>query len=385
MFDLPFIIQSPLALLGLLTLLIPLSIHLLSKARPRVIAFAHIALITVKTSPLLRQLRLTQLVLLCLRLLMLLLATLILAQLYWQPTHPKASSHILLTEDWLNHATDSDKQKLIVQANDVDLVLISTKNRNISQSELTQWPANHSLPPAINLWAKVADYLSQLSANETITVYTTNRLNQFIGARVGLTEQVKWHIDMIAVDSVTAEYSSNIQVIYDGASEALIVYLRAAFEVINTHNKLNLNVDYMQLDKRRNDSRHSPLYDHTIDLRPQNLSPNNRPDDVSYITQAELRNIHQADFVLTLARLVFSSQNQAWWLENTRLSREQITQFVAKDNDHLVRSSNKNPFTKNTDLSPLHIWLVLFLVAIFILERVISEWPNRQIKSGLGE
>lgn len=157
MLDMPFILQSPLAMLGLLALLIPLAIHLLSKARPQVIAFAHIAFIKVKTSPLLRQLRLTQLILLGLRMAMLLLATLILAQLYWQNVNQQVNSHILLTEDWLNHATSIERQILIDQVKDSDLVLISSNNRNINKTELAQWSTTPQQTPALNLWSKVAD------------------------------------------------------------------------------------------------------------------------------------------------------------------------------------------------------------------------------------
>ena len=178
----PFALETPLAILGLLSLLIPLGIHLLSKARPRIIAFAHIAFIKVKTSPRLRQLRLTQLVLLALRLFMFLLATLILAQVYWQNSNQQVNSHVLVTEDWLNHATEEEKQALTNQVNDSNLVLLSTKNRNINKMELAQWPTNNQQIPTLNIWSKVADYLAEQSADSAISVYTTNSLKQFIGS-----------------------------------------------------------------------------------------------------------------------------------------------------------------------------------------------------------
>jgi hypothetical protein len=388
-FDMSFILQSPLVMLGLLTLLIPLGIHLLSKARPRVIAFAHIAFIKVKTSPVLRQLRLTQLILLGIRMLMLLLATLILAQLYWQNLGDMAkqqvNSHILLSEDWLNHATGTEKQTLADQAPDSYLVLIGTKNRNIYTTELAQWSNNNQPIPDLNIWSKVADYSAQLPENSLITVYTTNRLKQFIGGKIPLDKRVKWQVKLIPVANMTQQYSSNIEVIYDDTSKPLLVYLRAAFEVINSHENLSLKVDYVINKEAKNDSEHSLIYDKKINLSEQGLVEQHLAFDAqwqhTHISQTELNNIKQADFVLTLIRLLFSTQSQVWWLENTRLTAKQITQSSAMYGDQLAQTTYKESSDKTTHSKPLHIWLVLILVGIFILERLLSEWPKIPVKS----
>jgi hypothetical protein len=374
-----------------LSLLIPLGIHLLSKARPRVIAFAHIAFIQIKTSPVLRQLRLTQLILLGLRMFMLFIATLILAQLYWQheSNSTKQPSHVLLTEDWLNHATDAEKQTLMDQAHDANLVLLGIKNRNINSTELAQWSTNTQQTPILNIWSKVANYITQLSANEMVTVFTTNRLKQFIGAKTALPERVEWQIKTIPIANVTQQYSANIKVIYDASSEPLLAYVRAALEAINTHNNLNTKAIYTIKKATDEDSKHLLKYDKTIDLSQQNLTQQHSHFDeqwqLTYITQQALTNIKQADFVLTLARLLYSSQSQVWWLENTRLTTEQINQSSLMSNAPKTLTSDKELLGKTTLSTSLHIWLVLILVALFILERLLSEWPNHRLKSGLDQ
>jgi hypothetical protein len=391
MFNMPFILQSPLAMLGLLSLLIPLGIHLLSKARPRVIAFAHIAFIQVKTSPVLRQLRLTQLILLGLRMCMLLIATLILAQLYWQheSNSAKQPSHVLLTEDWLNHATEAEKQTLMDQAHDVNLVLLGIKNRNINTTELAQWSTNTQQTPTLNIWSKVANYITPLSTNEMVTVYTTNRLKQFIGAKTALPERVEWQIKTIPIANVTQQYSANIKVIYDATSEPLLVYIRAALEAINTHNNLNTKAIYTIKNRTDEDSKHLLKYDEIIDLSQQNLTQQHSPFDQqwqpTYITQQALTNIKQTDFVLTLARLLYSSQSQVWWLENTRLTTEQINQSSLISNDLKTLTPDKGSLGKTAHSTWLHIWLALILVALFMLERLLSEWPSHRLKSGLDQ
>ena len=394
MFDMPFILESPLAMLGLLTLLIPLGIHLLSKARPRVVAFAHIAFIKVSTYPVLRQLRLTQLMLLGIRMLMLLVATLILAQLYWQNVNLQVNSHILLTEDWLNHTTDTEKQTLIDQVRGSNLVLLSTQNRDINKTEVAQWSPDSWQTPALNIWNRVANYSTQLPADTLITVYTTNRLKQFIGSKTPIHKRVKWQVKAIPVESATQQFSANIKVIYDDASEPLLVYLRAAFEVINAYESFSVKVNYVTNKKQKNNSKHLLTYDKIINLSEQGFSQQHLAFDAQWqhihITQTELKNIKQADFILTLTRLLYSSQSQGWWLENARLSTGQIIQNLATDGNQLVplpfeQQTIKESPSKNTHSSSLHIWLVLMLIAIFILERILSEWPNRQLKAGVDE
>jgi hypothetical protein len=389
MFNIPLILQSPLAMIGLLTLLIPLGIHLLSKARPRVITFAHIAFIKVKTSPLLRQLRLTQLILLGIRMLLLLLATLILAQLHWQNPKQPLNSHILLTEDWLSHATDAEKQTLIDHVNESDLVLLSTKNRSIHKTELAQWSTDNLQTPSVNIWSKVADYSAQLPANALITVYTTNRIKQFIGGKVSPRQRVQWQVKTVSPDNFAQQYSTNIKVIYDDSSESLLVYLRAAFDAINTHKKLNLIVNYSSNEKLVEDSGHLLEYDKIINLSKAGFAQQHLAFDAqwqhTHIPQAELKNIKQADFVFTLARLLYSSQSHTWWLENTRLTIEQITQSSTLSANPKTLLTDKKFSQKITPSASLHTYLVLILVALFILERLLSEWPKRELKPGQGE
>lgn len=384
----PFALESPLAILGVLSLLIPLGIHLISKARPRIITFAHIAFIKVKTSPRLRQPRLTQLVLLALRLFIFLLATLILAQVYWQNPNQQVNSHVLVTEDWLNQATEEEKQALTNHVNDSNLVLLSTKNRNINKMELAQWSTNNQQIPTFNIWSKVADYLTKQSADSAISVYTTNRLKQFIGKQILLPKQVEWHVKEIPKENITEPYSANIKVIIDDSSSTLLVYLRAAFEAINSHNNLNVNVDYVNYNGSKKESVHLLSDDIIINLSEQPFDQSVHPLDTqgqsTFITQAELNDVKQVDFVLTLARLLFSSQNQTWWLENTRLSAQQIIQLSSNSAVQKTAAFKKSS-SKITHTTSLHIWMVLILVSVFILERLLSEWPNSRLKPELDE
>jgi hypothetical protein len=94
--------------------------------------------------------------------------------------------------------------------------------------------------------------------------------------------------------------------------------------------------------------------------------------------------------VLIFAQLLYSSQSQDAWLENTRLSAAQITQNSTMDGEQLKRlSTNDIPYQTSLNnthpATSLHVWLVLMLVAVFILERLLSEWPSSQLKTRMDE
>jgi hypothetical protein len=371
--------QSPMALLGLLALFVPIFIHLLSKARPQVIPFAHIAFINVKTSPLLRQPRLTQLILLGLRMLLLLLAALILAEVYWHKNANSSTAHILITQDWLNHTTEGEKQTLLGQAKEANLVLIDGNNRKISPIQLRQWVADKQQTMPINLWSQVSSYTANWPNAETIQVYSTNRLSQFTGDKTLISDQVEWHIKPLPVASTSQQYSVDVKVIYDEYSEPLTAYLRGAFDAINTHENLSLTSEFILHKRSKNESKHLQPNQKIIDLRDQN-SVTDKPWQQQTITLAALNNIQEADFALTLAQLLFHAPRQAWWLENSRLSMEQITQVIPTLNTEKLTTVNKT-----TQATSLHIWLVVLLLTCFIAERLLSEWPSRAEKNRLAE
>ena len=176
--------------------------------------------------------------------------------------------------------------------------------------------------------------------------------------------------------------------LYNDSSSTLLVYLRAAFEAINTHNNLNINVNYISYEVSNNKSKHLLLDDVIINLSEQPFEQSVRPFDPQwqspFITQAELNDVKQANFVLTLAQLLFSSQSQVWWLQNTRLSTSQIIQ--SSSNNAVQRTAAYKKSSSNmADSTSLHIWLVSILVSVFILERLLSEWPNSRVKTELDE
>lgn len=371
-FDMPnlsFLAQFPLALWGLLALLIPLAIHLLSKSRVQIVPFAHLALITVKTSPRLRQLRITQWLLLFLRLLLLLLATLIVAELYWQSNTDTNTKHILVTEDWLNHANDGEKNQLIQQSSGSKLTLIARPNAPLGQQQITQWQKSTSEANALNLWEKVADFRAELSSQSQVSVYSTNRLSQFLGSKQDISSNVNWQIKSLPTSDTTSSIQATVLVLFDKPSTPTLAYLKAAFDALNTSKQISLNVQYMDLAELTNITLIDLSVDKIIHLSRAEIPDIIASKQANLVTREQLGAIQQPEFPLILFDLLFAQQQDNWRFQNTLLSEQQITVSAANDHAELERVQPSNASGQS-----LHLWLILFLVIVFAAERVLSEW-----------
>ncbi len=114
--------------------------------------------------------------------------------------------------------------------------------------------------------------------------------------------------------------------------------------MINTHKNLSLIVEYTNNDISNIHNVHLQTYDKIINLSKPSVAQRFKTFDAQWqvknITQSDLNNIKQANFVLIFAQLLYTSQNQDAWLENTRSSAAQITQNSKKDREQ--RKSEKN-------------------------------------------
>lgn len=382
-FDMPnlsFLAQFPLALWGLLALLIPLAIHLLSKSRAQIVPFAHLALITVKTSPRLRQLRITQWLLLFLRALMLLIATLIMAELYWHAPKEANTPHILLTEDWLNHASDSDKSQILQQSHMANFTLVGKPNRSLTTQQIDQWPSPNSksnaVAKALNLWEKVAEYSSGLDPQTSVIVYSTNRLSQFLGHKQALTDQIQWQIKPVASKDTSAAIKAKVWVLFDDLSVQTLPYLKAAFDALNTSTQIDLSIQYSDMSKREENQSAELTADVVINLSHEDVLDGITLQQEHLFTLEQLSAIQDPEFPLLLFEQLFAKEQHDWQFQNAQLSEQQIT--VPRPSENQL---NKTSTLATPHAQPFHLWLILLLVFVFAADRLLSEWrtPSKQV------
>lgn len=247
--------QMPWYLFGALAIIIPVAIHLLNNNRGRLVQFAHIALLGPKVQTATKELRLSQRILLGLRIILLLLAALFLAS----PTTTSDNHNkklILISKDWLNHASVQERADLATSINHATAMLIDRPINQIQQStvdvkEILNWQSQPT--NSLNIWSKLQSASKLIGPDEKITVYTTNLVSQFNGAALPIANELDWKIKEIAIDNLAISVPSlHINIFYDADRQDDVEYLTAAFNALNSDSKVTLQLTATELTSTQN-------------------------------------------------------------------------------------------------------------------------------------
>lgn len=298
------IVLSPLWLLGMLAVIIPLAIHFFSKSKAPLISFAQYALIPAKQSSVPNALRLSQWLLLLLRMMIIVLLSLALAQCMKQPTDNSQTRYFLVSQDWLHHASENEKQSLLEtfnQAQDATssrlIVLGANASKNLNNSlsnspgknpsnnlnaklsneqpaalseyaingnnkltldTLAQITAanektglnaqiNTARPlPQTTIWQQVADFIAThpTVSPSQIQIFTSNGFSQFNNDKINLPETLTWHISSAESSSLMGE-KSKILMLTSAKNHAQTQYLTAAFDALDRELNRELSVDHL--------------------------------------------------------------------------------------------------------------------------------------------
>jgi hypothetical protein len=274
------LVLSPLWLLGMLAVVIPLAIHFFSKSKAPLISFAQYALIPAKQSSVPNALRLSQWLLLLLRIMIIVLLSMALAQCMKQPTDNSETRYFLVSQDWLHHASENEKQSLLEAYNQAQdgassrLVVLGANLSNKQPDTLGEYMDNGSdkltldtlaqitaangktelnaqttTPrplPQPTIWQQVADFIAThpaLSPNQ-VQIFTTNGLSQFNNDKIDLPETLNWHISSAEELSPTGE-KSKILVLTSSKNYIQTQYLTAAFDALNR--EVNREISVVQV------------------------------------------------------------------------------------------------------------------------------------------
>ncbi|GGZ47925.1 BatA domain-containing protein [Paraglaciecola chathamensis] len=286
------IVLSPLWLLGMLAVIIPLAIHFFSKSKAPLISFAQYALIPAKQSSVPNALRLSQWLLLLLRMMIIVLLSLALAQCMKQPTDNSQTRYFLVSQDWLHHTNEYEKQSLLEtynQAQDATssrLIVLganASKNpsKNINAKLSNEQPAalseyaingnnkltldtlaqitaanektglnaqiNTARPlPQTTIWQQVADFIAThpTVSPSQIQIFTSNGFSQFNNDKINLPETLTWHISSAETSSLMGE-KSKILMLTSAKNHVQTQYLTAAFNALNRETNRELSVDHL--------------------------------------------------------------------------------------------------------------------------------------------
>ncbi len=349
--DLPgaWLLLAPAGLAGLLALAIPVAIHLISRGRGRRVLVGNIELVRAARQTRVTSLRLTQWLLLLLRLAIVVVATLLLAGLVLQGMGSAGANASYVTPGWLRAATDARRAEVLSLEPAARVLTAGYPPVQDFQ------PA--SANPDYDTWPLLAERLSTLRHAGTVDVYAEGAIAAFGSHRPKLPNEIRWHLAAGAAEPAVLE--SGGLVIHDADQSDDVQRLGLALAVLQRHRVPRLQWETCLADDATCSSRSA--------------------DWVVWLADAEPSN----DF--SDAR-VYRPQGPAWrpavsdpgypeGLLDTLLGDDQqrmVWQQIPASVDTLTAGA-ESPGSIPLPHRPLHTWLGLLLIALWAVERLLSE------------
>ena len=308
-----FVVQNPWGFIALLGLDVPIVLPLISKSQPIQIKFSNIALIDAQQPKSMRKVRLTEFWLFLLRLLLLLFSILLLAQLFLTKPLIKNKEIYLVSADWLNQSSTTQRQQLIEQALKQPIYLLNRKTKLITDDEILQWQPKpnvqtQNILQTENILQNLVSFSELLTPETHIDLFVTDRASQYKLSGQGLKYKIKniieWHI-INTIYQADTQYADemNVVLIYDQDRFEAVKYFEKAFALIKQETAAKLSFTYFD----RNSLDTSVPYQQAL---------NNEPDWLFYLSSQKLdHNIMQA--LSTGTNLFVDAQNPQ---ENSLLS-----------------------------------------------------------------
>jgi len=256
MISLPFgfSLLNSLALLGLLSLCVPLIIHLLNPNRGKIVLIGNIDLISQSKTIRVLNLQLTQWLLLILRLLILIFLTLILSSLVKNiEINPPQGTHVFVSEDWLAHSNSEEKNRLFTQHSENQIFLLASNFPKLQQpntSDTSQNYVQERMPISIQaLFTELEN--SNIFAQKNI-IYTTNQLSQYLENKISSPKNnIEWKIKQVP-ETTIQDSLINVAIFYSPSRELDFQYLKLGLETLSKFSKFKLKIyQYTSLNLER--------------------------------------------------------------------------------------------------------------------------------------
>lgn len=342
-----WLLLAPAGLFGLLALAIPVLIHLISHGRGRRVLTGNIELLRAARQARVTTLRLTQWLLLLLRMTIVIVATLLLARLALQGIDSADADITYVTPGWLYSAADAER---------TELLSLEPAARVLAPG----FPPAQDYEPAIpnpdyDAWPLLAERLSALRHAGTVHVYAESRIAAFGSHRPRLPNEISWHL----VDPERAALESSGLVIHDRDRATDVRRLELALAALKVHRLPQLQWQTCLAD------------DATCRGRPRDwvvwLADAEPPGDIDSARVYRPRD--------PAWRLATSDPRYPEILLGEILGDEQqrrAWQHIPASPDILTAGARPPGFMPLPH-QPLQPWLVLVLIALWAVERLLSE------------
>ncbi len=244
-----FSIYNGAALIGLLSIVVPIIIHIINQSRGRIVLIGKIEFVKQAKKLKVTEPKLTQWLLLMIRISFLVLLTLLIAGLY-EESKPKTfeNNHVYLSQEWLKNANNNDYDKLLKTHVKDDLFLLNEQFEKISSqgmhsiSKLMAFREKIKNPISIRQSSLIDELESKNFQPEKTFLYITNLLSGFPDDKSTYTKEYQWRVKKIESELNTNSPIS-IDIFYDETRITDKSYLASVFEYIN-ENIQRLNVNY---------------------------------------------------------------------------------------------------------------------------------------------
>lgn len=395
--------NSPGMLIALFSLLVPIIIHLLSNSKGRLIPFGNIKLIKAGKPIRMLQIRLVERLLLLCRLSLLFISVLILAQFYLEENLEEANAnegYHLVTQDWLLNSDDEERLLLASKSRLGNVYLLSNFPEMLSSEQILAWDSNqHKLGHAQqNTWLLIKNTLKQLPEQSKSTIYSTNRLSQFMGDKVSLPSTLAWKIKQVdkhIIDEkkeVITETPLTLLIISGKNQDKLIMRLQAALSIIKNTKLHNLSfsvINTSQLSAIEESPKVSWILYLSEEPIPQTLieAAQQRSNVIGNIHHSNTPHINHSVNWKEISKKIEFPQMLTSMLLDTELKQYAGEQQLTNDQiqDELNPSSTNNLMPLNAVMRNEKLatpqFLIFLLVMFWSLERVFSEISlNRKSK-----
>ncbi len=227
---------NPGAMWALLSLLIPLLIHLFNRSRGRLVKIGHIDLVRRAKQLQVTEVRLSQWLLLATRLGIFALLALLLAGLSSSTITTRQHTAIYLSPAWLENATQQDLNGILERSKaepGSTIQLLAPGFPAIDEG----WLAGHETPSfeSTNIWPLLLEKLESENHAGPVEVHATDFAGQFGRHRPALPRPVNWKLSHPATPSMTNSQPYHAVVVYQSDRIAELKRLENVFTVIKEY------------------------------------------------------------------------------------------------------------------------------------------------------
>ena len=238
-------VTTPAAWWALLTLGIPLLIHLFSRSRGRLVRIGHIDLVKKARKLQVTKIKLTQWLLLLLRLAIFTLAALILAGLSTAGLNSSGAATSYLTPGWIKTSSQQEFNALVnatEQDTESRFFLLKPGFPSVDREQLETVRKQASTDPEYSepSWSLLSERLSLEHHVSDVTVYTTDYALQFGSHRPALPREVNWRITHPQQAPAADRKPTRVLIAYsmDRSTDAALI--TAVLETLKDHRLPNL-------------------------------------------------------------------------------------------------------------------------------------------------